>query len=172
MKEKWVKVKGFENYEVSSLGSIRKGVYILSFPRDKDGYLKTALRNLEGKRKYLRVHRIVAENFIDNPDNKPVVNHKNGIKYDNRAENLEWFTISENTKHGFDSLGRLPSHTTSVPIKVIDTITKEEKYFEDMTQAGKYLECTEANVSSYFKRKARIGDKAMLCKKYHAERVQ
>lgn len=72
---------------------------------DKDGYLKTAFR-YEGKRYYRRVHRIIAETYIPNPYGYPVVNHKNGVKDDNRVENLEWCTVSENTQHAFDVLGR------------------------------------------------------------------
>lgn len=68
-------------------------------PHISDGdYYKTVLV-IEGKNKNVRVHRLIAETLIPNPDNKPTVNHINGVKSDNRACNLEWATHSEQMIH-------------------------------------------------------------------------
>lgn len=69
------------------------------------GYCQVDLfRN--GQRKTLLVHRIMAETFLDNPEGKRTVNHKNGIKTDNSLSNLEWATYSENHKHSYEKLNR------------------------------------------------------------------
>lgn len=87
------------NYSVSDNGEVRKDTtnYILSQASQQDYKFVTLL--IDGCQKRMRVHRIVAETYIDNPDNKPYVNHINGKRDDNNVENLEWVTPAENTQH-------------------------------------------------------------------------
>jgi hypothetical protein len=69
---------------------------------DNTGYLQVKIKK-DGKWYYRRVHRLVAEAFIPNPDNLPQVNHKNGDKTDCSMFNLEWCTNKDNTQHGYDN---------------------------------------------------------------------
>ena len=96
----WKKIfiDGLEtDYSVSTEGIVRKDTtnYILTQSTQQD--YKFVTLNVNGKQKRMRVHRLVAEAFIENPDNKPYVNHLNGIRSDNNIVNLEWVTPSENT---------------------------------------------------------------------------
>ena len=80
-------------------GMVKHSLYL----NKVNGYQYVMLVQQDGTHKTYRYHRLVAITFLDNPENKPTINHKNGIKTDNRVCNLEWATISENTKHAFDT---------------------------------------------------------------------
>lgn len=98
--EKWKEIKDFENYWVSSEGRIwsEKRNKFLKPRATKRGYLQVGLwRN--GKQYWLYVHRLVAEAFIENRENKPEVDHINRDRLDNRVENLRWATSSENSNN-------------------------------------------------------------------------
>lgn len=97
--EIWKDCKGYEGlYQVSNLGRVwnvklqryLKGSY------DKDGYIRVHLTAKNGKTKSEKIHRLVALAFLDNPNNYPVVNHKDENKQNNRVENLEWCSTKYN----------------------------------------------------------------------------
>lgn len=101
--EIWKEVTSNPNYQVSNTGRIRRiGSNKDKSVQVKDGYLKTELYQ-NGMRQHVRVHRIVAEEFIPNPDNKPEVNHIDGNKNNNCVSNLEWSTKKENCQHAWDT---------------------------------------------------------------------
>jgi hypothetical protein len=104
--EQWLNIKANGvDYIVSNVGRL----YSLSWRRmrrfstDHKGYYSVTCNNRISniKSKSIKVHRLVALAFIPNPENKPQVNHKNGIKTDNRVENLEWVDNSENQLHAW-----------------------------------------------------------------------
>jgi len=116
--EIWKDINGYEGiYQVSNMGRVRSLNRIITYIRENrkisklqkgciiklatstTGYLFT---HLDKKRsiKYYRINRLVAEHFLLNPNNYPMVNHKNEIKTDNRVDNLEWCTHKYNVNYG------------------------------------------------------------------------
>jgi hypothetical protein len=86
-----------------------KAHFVKTKESKKDGYVRFNYL-YRGKRCCKTLHRAVAEAFVPNPENKPEVNHRNGIKTDNRSENLEWCTASENQKHALATGLRILNH--------------------------------------------------------------
>lgn len=107
---KALQINGFPYYYVTDDGRVYSRnpyhnpaarIKQIKLRTDTNGYVSVILSGQKGR----RVHRLVAEAFIPNPENKPCVNHKNGNKSDNRVENLEWVTKSENELHKYRHLG-------------------------------------------------------------------
>jgi len=99
--EEWKDIKGYEGlYQISNLGRVKniKTNYIRKSIITKLGYYQVKLLN-----KMYLIHRLVAQAFIDNPNNYPEINHSDGNKANNKIENLIWCTRSQNVKHSFDN---------------------------------------------------------------------
>ena len=103
--ENWKKVEGYEAYEVSDLGRVRRGGRVLKVNPDKDGYLLISLYK-DDVRKRKSIHRLVGEAFIPNPEGKPTINHIDHDRANNRLENLEWATRSEQKIHSPKPIGK------------------------------------------------------------------
>lgn len=152
--EIWKDIKGFEGlYQVSNMGAVksvdrviieknnrkvnRKGK-LLKEGRETCGYSFVSL-NYCGVRKYARVHRLVAEAFLDNPYNKPQINHIDGNKQNNKVTNLEYCTKSENMFHAY----KMGLRNRVFPVEMLDKETGEAiKRFSSTAEAVRYLGCT------------------------------
>lgn len=138
-------IEGFENYSIDEKGkvfSIKRGKF-LKPKKDKDGYMCYTLYN-EGKREHKFEHRLVAQAFIPNPDNKPQINHINGIKHDNRIENLEWCTNSENQIHSYRVLGTI--NKGGLPRKKVIGLDDGIVY-ESVSSASRHNNTTPTKIS-------------------------
>jgi len=103
--EEWIGINGFSGrYLISSHGRIKslRDNRIMKPLKTTTGYYQIQFSE-NGIRSQFRIHRLVADAFISNPNNKPEINHKDGNKLNNAASNLEWCTKSENAKHAYDS---------------------------------------------------------------------
>jgi hypothetical protein len=121
--EEWRVINEFPNYSISNLGNIINNQTNKHMKLTiKGGYYHISLINGTIK-KLIKVHRLVGFAFIENPENKPEINHKNKNKLDNRSDNLEWMTRKENNQHR--CVGLITKTNRNKPILCLDTITGE-----------------------------------------------
>lgn len=137
--EQWKIIDMATNYEVSNMGNIRniKTGQTLNPGIRGNGYKQVSLKMIDtGKFKKQYVHRLVAQYWLDNPENKREVNHKNLDRTDNRAENLEWLTSSENQKHKFENSNYKTSNRAVVQLDLDDNVIA---VFESVIAAAREL---------------------------------
>ena len=145
--EEWRPVVGYEEkYEVSNYGNIRSLLSnkLRKIQTDRDGYLRVLLYN-DGHAKLEQVHRLVAEAFIPNIDNKPCVNHLDENRRNKNTENLQWCTVKENNDYGNrnkkTSITRLDLRTkiNRIPVDCFDMNDNYICTFPSIEYAGKTI---------------------------------
>ena len=167
--EEWKDIKGYEGlYKISNLGNIKNFKnQIHASSIDKYGYLQVVLYYKE-KPKCFRVHRLVAEAFIPNPENKPTVNHKDGNKQNNCIGNLEWNTIKENSQHAWKTglcknVSKAVINSNKKRTKAIlqyDLDGKFIKEWDSILNAAIYYNVSATNIS------ACLNNRQKTCKGY------
>jgi len=147
-KTRWVKILGYDHkYEINRMGDIRctrrikygSKIYFVKQFINSQGY-KMVMLSKNKERKRVSCHRLIGIAFIKNPHNKPCINHKNGIKHDNRVENLEWCTHKENAQHAWDT-GLMVRKSKKLPLppspnKGMSCVINEPRKCEN---CGKYF---------------------------------
>ncbi len=137
------------SYSVSSLGEVRNDIRDSLLTQATSQEYCTVALNICGKAKRMRVHRLVAIAFLPNPDNKPYVNHLNGQRNDNRLENLEWVTPSENSKHAVKT-GLNRGNKKPVVQFNLEGIRMFE--YESATEASRQTDTPQPKITSCCKR--------------------
>jgi hypothetical protein len=135
--EKWKSIRN-TNYEISDYGRVKNSVtgFILKQAIDRYGYPKIHICDLNKKPMYKTIHRLVAEEWIENKDPNLQVNHKDGNKLNNTVTNLEWCTGRENIIHSLDNL----LNTNTIPAKLIDLESNTVTAFRSIKDIGRHLE--------------------------------
>ncbi len=152
--ENFHEIKGFNCYMVNKKGQIysKNTKRLLKIQKDKCGYFYICIRkNNKGYNNF--VHRLVAQTFIPNPENKKFVNHINHNRDDNNLENLEWVTIEENMKHSYESKDTKRKNTVGIiKYKKVDGILEEVAKFKSIREAYKEAKIGVTSFHTFMKK--------------------
>jgi hypothetical protein len=164
IQEVWKDAAGYEGfYQVSNLGNVKSCERFVKHPRGGNKLLKSKDMRLnndthgykvvslckEGRENTIKVHRLVANAFIENVDNKLQVNHINGVKFDNNVFNLEWATPSENLKHAHSTGLKKTSVNNERAVLAFDKLTNElVSNFVSISKASRELNISKCDVSA------------------------
>ena len=154
-REIWKDIEGYEGlYQVSDLGRVKRVTTnrILKQAKHHGGYMRVDLCK-NGKRKAHKIHRLVAQAFIPNPENKLQVNHIDENKTNNIISNLEWLTAKENNNHGTRIERAIISNQKQV--KAIDIANGEYNYYESIKDCGRKLGIDPSSITKQLKSKLR-----------------
>lgn len=157
MIEEWKDIKGYEGlYQVSNLGRVKSLKFgkerILKPIKNTVGYMQVSLCKY-GKIKKFTVHNILAEVFIQNPENKPEVNHIDEDKTNNMVSNLEWCTRKENVNHG--TRNKRSAVSRGKALKAIDIATGEYNEYCSQSECARQLGVNQSNITQCLKGKRR-----------------
>lgn len=149
-KRQWKRIEGFEDYKVSDDGYVysEKTNRVLNLINNSSGYFHICLTN-KGEMQYKLLHRLIAQAFIPNPEEKPSVNHIDGNKKNNSIENLEWVTNQENIRHAFD-IGLMKGNPSSRRKKIVQIDKNTNKViseFDSQFEASKELNIHVSSLS-------------------------
>lgn len=139
--EIWKEITNFSKYEISNYGNVKnKDTQKILQPSIKSGYLCLSLTNNNGIRKSVKIHRLVALNFIPNPENKATVNHINHNKLDNNINNLEWMTTTEQNRHKRKCKKEILELVSSRAVWRLDKDTNEKlELYQTIKKASKWV---------------------------------
>lgn len=156
LQEIWKDIKGYEGlYQISSLGRVKSLPKKSGFLTLKERIMKPFIKNngycslrlfKNQEIETVYVHRLVAETFINNPNNYPCVNHKNYIKNDNRVSNLEWCTYSMNNTYSNCQI--IAGASKRIPIAQYTKTGTFIRFWESATKAGKELNIPNTNITA------------------------